>query len=116
MWQALIKPAIDLVSTGIKGKQRLKEAEIDAKRKRIENDQDWEAIQAQASASSWKDEYLVILFSFPFIMSFIPPMVPYVAAGFDVLSEAPQWYSIGLGVMISASFGVRIYDRFSLKK
>lgn len=116
MWQALIKPAIDLMSTAVKGKQKLKEAEIEAKARRIQNDQDWESEMARASATSWKDEYLVLLFSFPFIMSFIPPMVPYVQAGFDVLATAPQWYSIGLGVMISASFGVRIYDRFSLKK
>ena len=116
MWKALIKPALDLATTAIKGKQEIKQAKISAEQRRIENDQHWEVEAMRASATSWKDEWLVLMFSFPFIMSFIPPMVPYVQAGFDVLATAPQWYSIGLGVMISASFGVRIYDRFSLKK
>jgi len=116
MWNMLIKPAFELAGTIVKGKQRVKEAEISAKEKAIQSKDNWELEMARASASSWKDEWLVLLFSFPFIMSFIPPMVPYVQAGFDVLAEAPNWYSIGLGVMISASFGVRIYDKFSLKK
>lgn len=116
MIKAFIKPLAELATTAIRGRQTLKQSKIDAEKRRIDNDQAWEIEQARASATSWKDEWLVLLFSFPFIMSFIPPLVPYAEAGFEVLANAPQWYSIGIGVMISASFGVRIYDRFNLKK
>jgi hypothetical protein len=33
---------------------------------------DWEKIMAQGTQNSWKDEYLVLLFSIPLILSFLP--------------------------------------------
>jgi len=75
--------------------------------KLIEQTSDWEAIQAQNSSTSWKDEWLTLLFSVPLVMCFIPPLVPYVKAGFLVLHGMPEWYRYYLGVIVAASFGVR---------
>ena len=41
----------------------------------IEQGGDWEALHAQGSQSSWKDEWFTVLFSIPLIMCFIPPLV-----------------------------------------
>jgi len=88
-----------------------KSAKAEAKHTRdiklIEQTSDWEAIQAQNASTSWKDEWLTLLFSIPLVMCFIPPLVPYVQAGFLVLKDMPEWYRYYLGVIVAASFGVR---------
>ena len=67
----------------------------------------WEALQAKNAGSSWKDEWLTLLFSIPLIMCFIPSLVPYVEQGFKALESMPEWYRYYLGVIVAASFGVR---------
>ena len=62
---------------------------------------------ATNSATSWKDEWLTLLFSIPMIMAFFPSMVPYVISGFQALEQMPQWYQYTLSVIVAASFGVR---------
>jgi len=68
---------------------------------------DWETLQARNAGQSWKDEYLVILFSIPLILAFIPATVPYVMDGFAALDLMPDWYKYSLSVIVGASFGVR---------
>lgn len=65
---------------------------------------DWESIMARNSGSSWKDEWLTILFGIPMILCFFPPNCKCVSAGFDALSAMPSWYQYTLSVI--ASFGV----------
>jgi hypothetical protein len=57
--------------------------------------------------SGWKDEFLLIIFSVPLVMSFIPGLQPFVAAGFVVLDNTPLWYQSALGVMIASAYGVK---------
>ncbi|HAI43382.1 MAG TPA: hypothetical protein DCM40_37425, partial [Maribacter sp.] len=59
-----------------------------------------------------KDEWLVILFSIPMIMAFIPGLEGVVARGFEQLDMMPDWYQYSLGVIIAASFGIRSASRF----
>ena len=86
MLQALIGPISELAGSWLKGKAdaqaaaaQLKLTEAEAKAKIMLSKEtsvaDWERIMAQGSQSSWKDEYLVILFSIPLILvlKFIPP-------------------------------------------
>ena len=77
---------------------------------------DWEKIMAQGSQSSWKDEWLVILFSIPLILAFIPGMEEVVANGFSQLEAMPQWYQYSIGVIVAASFGVRSATKFFGKR
>ena len=111
----LAKSIIGLGETIIKGKQRIKEAETNAKAKRMESEDGWEHMMAQASNNSWKDEYITILFSLPVILAFFPSMVPHVQAGFEVLKTMPEWFQIGWGVIISASFGIRAVNKLRIK-
>lgn len=112
MWKALIKPALDLVGTVVKGKQRIKEAEISAKEKAIQSKDNWELEMARASATSWKDELWTILFVCIIASCFIPVTQPYVFEGFRALEETPTWFQIAVGMSISASFGIKAYDLF----
>ena len=89
-----------LGSTFLKGKIAKGEA-------KAANAASWEQEAIKNSATSWKDEYLTIIFTIPLIACFIPFLVPYVREGFAVLETMPQWYQITLSVIVAASFGVR---------
>ena len=81
----------------------------------MEQGGDGEALHAQGSQSSWKDEWFTVLFSIPLIMCFIPPLVPYVEQGFAVLETMPDWYKGFLGAAVAASFGIRSLTNFKGK-
>ena len=127
MIQGLIGPIASLAGTWLNGKVETKAAETKAKVAKAEaeaqimlaratSEADWEKIMAQGSQSSWKDEWLVILFSVPLILAFIPGMEEVVANGFARLNELPEWYQYTLGVVVAASFGVRSATKFFGKK
>jgi len=127
MIQALIGPIASLASTWLEGKVEKTKAETGAKvakaraeatimEKKATGEIDWDLEMARGSQSSWKDEWLVILFSVPLILAFIPGMEGVVANGFAQLEAMPQWYQYSLGVIVAASFGVRSATKFFGKK
>lgn len=73
----------------------------------IEADYDTEAMKQMEH--SWKDEYLCILISLPFILSFIPwfGLQDATKSGWEYLSMAPSWYQWTFIGVVSASFGTR---------
>ena len=78
---------------------------------------DWDLKMADASASSWKDEWLTLIFSAPLILSFCGDWGrTIVSDGFAALSTMPDWYQYTLGVIVAASFGVRSASKFFGKK
>jgi hypothetical protein len=58
-------------------------------------------------ATSWKDEYLLFLFSIPVVMCFIPTLDVYVLAGFAALKQTPVWYQVIFVVMCLTIYGHR---------
>ena len=61
---------------------------------------------AQGSQQSFKDEWLVALFSIPLILSFCGEWGrTIVAEGFAALETMPDWYQYTLGVIVAASLG-----------
>jgi hypothetical protein len=106
-----IGPIADLGRTWIEGKVAKTKAKAEAEAAVMINQSksaaDWETAMARASNTSWKDEWITILFSIPLVLAFVPSAVPYVREGFAVLATMPQWYQYGLSVIIAASFGVR---------
>jgi len=80
-------------------KARINEAKTEAQIERLKNTSD---------QSGWKDEYLVVLWTVPAIMAFIPPMQPYMERGFQILEQnTPEWYVIGLLGITGAVFGLK---------
>jgi len=127
MLNLLIGPISELAGTWLKGKVEKTKAESEAKvakakaeatimEKKATGEIDWDLEMARASSSSWKDEWLVILFSIPLILAFIPGMEEVVANGFSQLEMMPEWYQYSLGVIVAASFGVRSATKFFGKK
>ena len=96
-----------LAKTFLQNKAREVEAKQELKIKTIESTDSWEQLQAQASQTSWKDEWFVIVLSIPMICAFIPDLVPYIERGFEALSSMPDYYKAFLGAAIAASFGIK---------
>lgn len=70
---------------------------------------------------SYKDEYLLFLFSAPLWMSFIEPLQPIVQKGFEVLNTLPDWYMFLLVGMTISIMGIRglakdWFNKFKIKK
>ena len=110
MWNLVLGPIVSAVSGWFSDKAKIKQAQVDGKVKLLQsaanNVADWERMHVQGSMSSWKDEWIMFLYSIPIIMCFIG-LSEEAKAGFAVLSELPDWYT-GVFVAISlASFGIR---------
>ena len=127
MLQMLIKPLLGVASDAIggymetkkaKAKQKLVkiEAETEIVKQQIKGEIDWDVEAIKGSKDSWKDEYLTILFSIPLLLCFLPFTVEYVERGFAALAMTPDWYKYTLGVIVSASFGIRGATKFFGKK
>ena len=105
-----------LATSYIDGKTAVQKAEAQIRMKEATGEIDWELAAIRATQSSWKDEWLVILFSIPLILAFIPGMEGVVQNGFEQLNKMPEWYQYSLGVIVAASFGVRSATKFFGKK
>lgn len=128
MLQALIGPIAEIAGGWLKGKANaqaasanLKLVEAEAKatimKSAATSEADWEKIMAQGTQNSWKDEFLVILFSIPLVLSFCGEWGrKTVAEGFGALSTMPEWYQYTLGVIVASSFAVRSATKFFGKK
>ena len=127
MLNLLIGPIAELAGTWLNGKVEKTKAETGAKvakakaeavimEKKATGEIDWDLEMAKASTTSWKDEWLTILFSIPLILAFIPGMEEVVANGFAQLQAMPTWYQYSLGVIVAATFGVRSATKFFGKR
>jgi hypothetical protein len=77
---------------------------------------DWDQTMAEASKDSWKDEYILLLWSIPLVLSFTgDDGVDVVMRGFEALEKAPNWYTMSLGIIVAASYGVRSATKFFKK-
>ena len=128
MLQALIGPVSGLIGSWMdskteeqRGKSAVAKAKAEAEAKVMvsaaTSTADWEKLMAKGSQSSWKDEWLTILFSIPLILAFAGEWGrTIVAEGFAALEVMPDWYQYTLGVIVAASFGVRAATKFFGKK
>ena len=67
---------------------------------------EWNQAMAEASASSWKDEWLTILVSIPLVLAFTG-QEEIVMKGFAALEQMPDFYKTAVGVVFAASFGIQ---------
>lgn len=114
---------MDLAKDFIKGKADEKKAIQERKIQAIQNDADWEAKMADATASSWKDEFWSIILALPIAAVAYSvavddvSIIDRVKEGFVVLNDLPEWYQYLLFIAVSASFGLKSADKLmGLKK
>ena len=99
-----------------KGENQIKLAEAEAKAKILSSESDWERIMANNQAGSWKDEYLLIIYTIPILLAFCGDWGrEIVANGFNALEQMPTFYSASLGAMIASSFAIRGVAKFYKK-
>ena len=117
MLQNLIAPIANLAGTFLNNRAEEKQAKHTAKMNVIQNNADWESKMADASASSWKDEFFTLILSAPiFFIGYAiavddPTVIARVEEGMQALSNLPEWYSYLLYIAVSASFGIRGADK-----
>jgi len=95
-WTALIGPVVDLVKTWSTRRSEVKQAEHQARLAAI-----------AAGDRSWKDEYIVLIWSFPVISMFIPGLQDYSFSALDNLSKMPNWYLGGWLAISLSVFGIK---------
>jgi len=118
MFAALIGPIANLASSWMESKVEKVKADGQAKvaqakskaavaDKIASGEIAWEKSMAEATDSSWKDEFALIVLLAPAILVFIPSMTEYVRSGFEVLNTLPEWYQYLLFIAVSSSFGIK---------
>ena len=109
----LIGPVANLAKGYLANKAEEKKAVHDRKMEVIKNDANWESKMAEASGSSWKDEFWTIILSVPIFMVGYAIAMNDMTVGdrvkesFAALSELPEWYQYLLFIAISSSFGIK---------
>ena len=83
------------------------EAEANKMKRESEQDYDLDKIAMMAMEKSWKDEFLLILFSIPIAMCFFPEYRQYVEDGFKTLNIIPEWFMYIYVAMIVVIYGLR---------
>ena len=91
------------------------EAEATVMQKKAAGEIDWDVAQAKASETSWKDEWLTVVFTLPLILLLFGEEER-VNNFFLALSNCPEWYQYLLGTIVAASFGFRGAAKFMGKK
>jgi len=122
MLQMLLGPAMELGKEFLKGKADEKKAIQERKIQTIQNDADWEAKMADATKSSWKDEWFSLILSAPLIaVAYSVAMddqaiIVRMNEAFTALNSLPEWYQYLLFIAVSASFGVKGADKLMAMK
>lgn len=117
MLKMLLGPLGELATGFLKNKAEEKKLRHQAKMQVIANGAEWEAKMADASASSWKDEFWTLVLAAPvFMISYAIAMndvavIERVDLAFAALDTLPEWYQYLLFLAVSASFGIRGADK-----
>lgn len=119
---AVISAVAGFFGDRAKIKQAKVEGQIAITKKAAEDVGMWERLMAQGTMSSLKDEWVLFMFSIPFVLGFIKtdefdgPQI--VTDGFIAFAGMPEWYTYTFVTICLASFGIRVGDRIknALKK
>ena len=113
IFSKLLEPVTDIAKTYLGNRAEEKAAKHQAKMNVIQNDADWEAKMAEASSSSWKDEFWTIILAAPiFFVGYAIAVddltvIARVKEGFIALDTLPEYYQYLLFIAISSSFGIK---------
>lgn len=117
MLKLLLGPIAELAGGFLKNKADQAKAKHEAKMNVIQNDADWEAKMADASANSYKDEFFSLVLSLPlFFIGYAivvddMTIINRVDQAFAALNNLPDWYQYLLFIAVSASFGIKGADK-----
>lgn len=99
-------------------KKAMTDRQIDLIKAGLAADMNWEMEFAKQAQTSWKDEYVLLILSFPFILCFIPESFDtwqggayYVVQGLEAIDKLPAWYQLLVGIHFCATIGVRFWRK-----
>jgi len=114
---SLLGPVAELGKTFLNNRAEKSQAKHEQQLQVIKNGAEWESKMADASASSWKDEFWTIVLAAPiFMIGYAIAMndiavIQRVDMAFAALDTLPEWYQYLLFLAVSASFGIRGADK-----
>ena len=91
MWGAIISAISGFVSN----RQEIGKAKAQAKIQRMQN-----------GIPGYSDEFLILVWTAPLVMIFVPGLESYAVNGFKNLSLLPDWYVGGFISITFATFGI----------
>ncbi len=138
-WSAIIEPVVSIIKEPLVEWQKRKTLKVEQVDKALQREHDlnlkkidvnmelakqgqkieatWDSTAQKQMTASWKDEWFVLLFSIPLVLSFIPQYQDEVLEGFRVLSKTPDWYIYLVFGIVSATFGLRwMFGKLNLKR
>jgi len=92
------------------------EGEREAAMALAETEAQYDNIAQRNMKTTWKDEYLVLVFTAPMIVSFLIPFIhvfwgidltPQLRQSWALISSAPAWYQYTVWGIVIATFGLR---------
>lgn len=102
------------------------EAQVEVARSLAQTEAEYDNLAQRQMQFSWKDEYLTIVFTAPFILSFAAPFIqlfsgidmsPAIEAAWKQVALAPPWYQATVIGIIAATFGLRwLFKNMAIKK
>lgn len=86
-------------------------AEAEAKIKRLdreaEQDHDVNMEMIKRMDKSWKDEFVLLLVTSPFVMLFVPSLQDLAIKGLNALADTPFWYQVLVVGIFFTIYGMR---------
>tara|TARA_E500000331_G_C16825866_1_gene527104 strand:+ start:223 stop:582 length:360 start_codon:yes stop_codon:yes gene_type:complete len=102
-----------LATSYMDGKVQTQKIKAEIQKKQLTGEIDWDLEAIKATQSSWKDEYILILYSIPLILAFCGETGRQIVTnGFQALEAMPLYYQVSLGGIVSASIGFRGISKF----
>ncbi len=98
----LISPVTDFLLKKQELRAVVKKKELDSVERRELSD-----IQMDKRDAGWMDDISFYIFLLPCLLSFYPPAIPHIKAGFEALKGMPEWYQYSLGLMLISVWGYR---------
>lgn len=70
-------------------------------------DADLDKTSIEDMKTSWKDEFILIVFITPMILAFIPQTATFSLRGFEIIKQMPEWYVALIIGMVVVIYGMR---------
>lgn len=107
-------PVVSTVTSYFTHKAKIAEVNRERELKIASGEVEWDIAQARASANSWKDEYVLLFLSIPFIIIFwgvmwdLPFLVERARDAFIMMEEVvPEYWWYMFGGVVAASVGIK---------
>ena len=117
----VIGAIVEAVGGAVSGFFEHRKAKTEAKRKvqikRLEQLGEADTASAADMKTSWKDEYLTVLFSVPLIVVFYSAVwgdasdVERVNDAFAAMNQLPEWYMWAITGIVAGTFGLRALSK-----